>query len=104
MNEPIKETTKKPKFEWDMILVCPYCGDGPKGDQMGCCGESCMHFEEITEFEFVMGEKPGPDEMENILRWNTEIAANALWAIKKDDIYGTKKALLQIILPSQFDI
>jgi hypothetical protein len=31
----------------DEMLICPYCGDGPKYSENynGCCGESSAHFE-----------------------------------------------------------
>lgn len=30
-------------------LICPYCGDEKSGDEIGCCGESRAHFEEVEE-------------------------------------------------------
>lgn len=31
----------------DYILVCPYCMSRKTGEEIGCCGESRDHFEEV---------------------------------------------------------
>ena len=39
----------------DTILICPYCMDEKTGDELGCCGESCDHFIEISLEDYLSG-------------------------------------------------
>jgi len=48
-------------YETEEITICPYCGDGPKGNDLGCCGESSAHFETVLSHN---GETYQFDEVE----------------------------------------
>jgi hypothetical protein len=37
--------------ETEIMLICPYCGDRKSENELGCCGESSAHFEEIETYE-----------------------------------------------------